>query len=223
MPDLKPFEAPQYPKPTALPLFTLPQPNQAGLALTPLAMPSPISYSFTPAPLITPSLAVSSSITGTDQITGMVGATEGWISDTISYTTWLSSEVEAINYTGTFTLASAPEWYAPSLPRPMADVGWTFETMQSGIDSGQRYSLNAWAAFVGYTASLPFQLIKSILELFRFLGAFGLFVAWLLIMLPLVLFFKIFEFLKSLVIRLFNFILDVIGFFLSLLKLLPFV
>ncbi|GIK42356.1 MAG: hypothetical protein BroJett011_61890 [Chloroflexota bacterium] len=223
MPDPKPFEAPQYPKPTSLPLLTLPQPNPNGYAPTPLALPSPVSYSITPAPLLTTTMTSSSTITSTEQISGMVGTTQGWISDTISYTNWLSGEIEAITYTDTFTIVAAPEWYAPSLPRPMANVGWTFETMQSGIDDGKRYSLTAWASFTGYIASLPVQLIKAVFDLFRFLGAFGLFVAWLLIMLPLVLFFKIFEFLKGLVIRLFNFILDVIGFILQLIKLLPFV
>jgi hypothetical protein len=61
------------------------------------------------------------------------------------------------------------------------------------------------------------------MDLFRFMGPFGLFVAWLLVLLPVVLFFKIFEFFKSLVIRLFNFIFDMIRFILELIKLIPFV
>jgi len=145
-----------------------------------------------------------------------------WTTDVVSFTTWLSTSA-TINATDTFTIATAPEWYASSLPRPLADVGWTFEQMQSGADQGQRYSLGSWAALAGHTSSLPIQLSKSVRDLFRFLGPFGLFITWLLVMLPLVLFFKIFEFLKNLVIRVFNFVLDLIGFILGLIKLIPFV
>lgn len=191
----------------------------------PISM-SQISTTFSISYSVPFTLSGSGSLTGTaayTTISSTVGTAQGWISDTISYTTWLSDEIAALNYTEAFTIESAPADYAPSLPRALADVGWTFETMQSGIDSGQRYSLASWASFSGHIASLPVQLIKSVFELFRFLGAFGLFVGWLLIMLPLVLFFKIFEFLKTLVIRLFNFIFDSIRFILEIIKLLPFV
>jgi hypothetical protein len=221
MPEPKEFKAPKYPAPTSIPLLTLPQPNPNGFIPTPLVLTSPITASFTPAPLVLPS--VLSNTGGTGLVTGTIGTASGWITETISYTTWLSEEIEAVSYTETFSILNAPVWYAPSLPRPMANVGWTFENMQDGIAQGKRYSLTTWADFAGYIASLPIQLIKAILDLFRFLGAFGLFVIWLLIMLPVVLFFKVFEFLKSLVIKLFNFILDVIRFILEIIKLLPFV
>jgi hypothetical protein len=55
------------------------------------------------------------------------------------------------------------------------------------------------------------------------MGPFGLFVTWLLVLLPAVLFFKIFEFFKSLIIRVFNFVLDMVRFILELIKLIPFV
>lgn len=146
---------------------------------------------------------------------------QGWISSTVSYTTWISGEIETLMYTGTFEIQSAPEWYAPDLPRPMADIGWTFEQLSSGIDSGQRYSLAQWAWFAGEVVSLPFQFVKLVRQLIQFLGAFGLFLAWLLIMLPVVLFFKMFLFLKNLFIKLLNWIIAVIGFFIDLIKLLP--
>ncbi|NJN95685.1 MAG: hypothetical protein HC875_17020 [Anaerolineales bacterium] len=201
--------------PTSIPAVKLPSwPPVATMA--PIATPAtPISLALIP----TPGFPSHSWVPAPGEPTPTPLA---WTTDVVSFTSWLSAST-SINGTDTFTVASAPGWYAPSLPRPLADVGWTFETMQGGIATGQRYSLAAWAALAGYLASLPIQLIKSVMDVFRFMGPFGLFVGWLLIMLPGVLFFKVFEFFKSLVIRLFNFIFDMIRFILELIKLIPFV
>ena len=223
MPDPRDFGPPEYPNPTSIPVLSLPQPNQNGWNPAPITLPSPLAAQFTPAAISLPSLAVTNTITGSQATTDTMATISTWITDTLEYTEWLSDEIEAIQYTDSFTVETAPEWYAPSLPRPLANAGWTFETLQSGIDTGERYPVTVWAGFFGYLASLPVQFIKSLYELFAFLGPFGLFIIWLLVMLPVVLFFKILEFLKNLVISLFNLILDIIGFFLNLIKLLPFV
>jgi hypothetical protein len=149
-------------------------------------------------------------------VTGILDTGSGWISNVVSYTDWLSGEVSTLQQTGTFTLASAPEWYAPDLPRPMADVGWTLEGLQTGIDSGERYSLSTWAWFAGYMTSLPVQLGKVVFQIIQFLGPLGQFVIWLFIMLPYKLWIKFLIFIKNIIISLFNFIIGVIRFALEL-------
>lgn len=215
-----------FPVPTSIPALVFPPPpspispdaipTPAPLSLTPIATPdysSTISYT-TPI-----SLDFSASVTDTaayTAVTGILGSGSGWISSVVSYTGWLSGEVSTLQETGTFTIASAPEWYAPDLPRPMADVGWTIEGLQDGIDSGERYSLSTWAYFTGYMASLPVQLAKVTFQIFQFLGPLGLFVIWLLIMLPYKLWVKALIFIKNLFISLFNFVVDLLRFVLEL-------
>lgn len=238
-PALTPRSTPS-PLPMPSPLtMTLPLPNPiTNTTPSPLSLPAPLTSTFgltAPNPVNLNPVTAFSSTNLVDLITPqplngsqpfsqsqIITNTNDFVGNAISYTTWLSGEVAALNYTETFTIAVAPAWYAPALPRPMANVGYTFETLQAGIETGHRYHIWTWAAFFGYIVSLPIQLIKAIFDLFRFLGAFGLFVIWLLIMLPVVLFFKILEFLKSLVIKLFNFIIDAIRFILDLIKLIPF-
>lgn len=215
-----------FPVPTSIPALVFPPPpspispdaipTPAPLSLTPIATPnysSTISYT-TPI-----SLDFSASVTDTaayTTVSGILGAGSGWISSVVSYTGWLSGEVSTLQETGTFTISAAPEWYAPDLPRPMADVGWTIEGLQDGIDEGERYSLSTWAYFAGYMASLPIQLTKVVFQIFQFLGPLGLFVIWLLIMLPYKLWVKFLIFIKNLLISLFNFIVDLIRFVLEL-------
>lgn len=249
-PDPIEFPYPRYNAPTSIPSFNFPNVPSPYNPPT-LTIPSPIASTYTPQPFNTPqtsavtptnlltmnttiSLSYSNPISpdftyggtitntaGYTQAEGMTGELQGWISGTVSYTTWLSGEVNTLMYTGTFEMESAPEWYAPAMPRPMADVGWTFETLQSGIDTGVRYSIATWASFVGEVLSLPFQFIKLLRQIVQFMGPLGLFLAWLLIMLPVVLFFKIFLFIKNLFIKLFNWIIDVIGFLIGLIRLIP--
>lgn len=209
--------------------FSLDVPDAISLSVSSL---TPISFtSATAIPLvgISTSLSISyttpatlgsgSSITGSEgysDATGLLGGVSGLVTDVVSYTTWLSTTVDNINPTETFTIASAPAWYAPPLPRPLADVGWTFETLQGGIDEGRRYSMSAWAGFFGYVASLPFQFMKVLYQIVQFLGPLGLFITWLLLMAPLVTYFRILLFFKNLFISLLNFIIKVIGFLLDL-------
>lgn len=212
--------------PTSIPALSFPPPpspinpdpisTPAPLSLTPIPTPnysSTISYS-TPS-----SLDFSAGITDSAAYTGVSGVLQsgsGWISTVISYTGWLSGDAATLQQTGTFTIATAPAWYAPDLPRPMADIGWTFEQLQDGIDDGTRYSLNQWAWFAGYIASMPVQLVKILFQIFQFLGPLGLFVIWLLIMLPYKLWVKALIFIKNTFIALFNFIIQVLRFLLQL-------
>lgn len=244
MPSAVPFPRPNYGIPTSIPVISLPTANPNGVTLPTVNLPSPLAISYTPPAFSTPSLGVVTAtplvsintslelsydspmgistpgITGSESYSDtsvyLIGVS-GLVSDVVSYTTWLSTTVANINPTETFTIASAPDWYAPPLPRPLADVGWTFETMQSGIDEGRRYSMSAWAGFSGYVVSLPFQFMKVLYQIVQFLGPLGLFLAWLLLMAPLVTYFRILLFFKNLFISLLNFIIKVIGFLLDLL------
>lgn len=243
MPATVPFPRPDYSQPTSIPVINLPTANPNGFTPPTLALPSPLVISYTPPAFSTPSLGVvtatplltinsslalsyntpltigAPSITGSESysdVSGLLGGVSGLVTDVVSYTTWLSTTVENINPTETFTIASAPAWYAPPLPRPLADVGWTFETLQGGIDEGRRYSMAAWAGFAGYVVSLPFQFIKVLYQIVQFLGPLGLFITWLLLMAPLVTYFRILLFFKNLFISLLNFIIKVIGFLLDL-------
>jgi hypothetical protein len=234
MPNAIEFPHPHYGVPTSIPPLDLPpapSPLDANLdsppsplSIAPLALPavvsSPITLTsiMTSIPIATPNYSVNLDSTGEmtgTQIytltTGVLGQGHAIINEVVSYTGWLSGEIGAMQMTGTLTIESAPEWYAPYLPRPMADIGWTFEGLDDSMYSFTRYSLSSWSWFFGEIAAMPFSLIKMVWELFRFLGPFGLFVIWLIgIMVPTVLGFNILKFLKILMVRLFNFILWVI-------------
>jgi hypothetical protein len=213
-----------FPVPTSIPALVFPPPpspinpddipTPAPLSLTPIATPD---YSTTISYTTPISLDFSAGVTDSaayTTVSGILGTGTGWISSVVSYTGWLSGEVSTLQETGTFTIASAPEWYAPDLPRPMADVGWTIEGLQSGIDDGERYSLSTWAWFTGYMASLPVQLSKVLFQIIQFLGPLGLF-----IMLPYKLWVKFLIFIKNLIVALFNFVLDLLRFILELIGL----
>jgi hypothetical protein len=117
-------------------------------------------------------------------ISGTLGSGEGLTGDIISYTSWLSGEITALEGRETFTLSAAPAWYAPQLPRDIANVGWTFELLNT--EAGNRYTMQTWAAMFGSIVAMPIKLSLNIWELFRFFGPFGLFVIWLLTMAVLV-------------------------------------
>lgn len=182
-----------------------------------LPISSTISLSYTAA--MTPDFSTISDTAAYTTISNIIGAGSGWISSVVSYTDWISGEASTLQETGTFTIAAAPAWYAPDLPRPMANVGWTIEELQTGIDSGERYSLTTWAWFAGYLASLPVQLGKVTFQVFQFLGPLGLFVTWLFVMLPYKLWVKLLIFIKNLFIALFNFVVDLLRFLLELIGL----
>lgn len=144
----------------------------------------------------------------------------GVVSDVISNTNALSATwVTLWNQTDEWVIASAPDWYAPTLPRPMADIGWRFELM--GTDVRRRYSLTAWGGLVAEIIALPIRLIKGLQDLGALLGPFGLFLTWMWIMFPVVLFFKMIEFLKYLAVSIWNFIVQVAHIIMDLIELIP--
>jgi len=126
------------------------------------------------------------------------------VDNVVSYTEWLSSTT--VQATNTFTIATAPITYAAALPRPIADVGYTIEQMQTDTDSGKTYSINTWASLFGYLIAIPIQLVKMLYQLATLMGPIGLFVSWLFFMLPFVLGVRLFMFIKNMLIGLFNFI-----------------
>lgn len=202
--------------PGAISLPAISLPSVSTESLTSISTTLSISYS-------TPLTLGAGSMTGTagySFVTDLNDNGRGIISDVVSYTDYLSGEVAALQFSGTLTITSAPDWYAPYLPRPMADIGWTFE--QVGTEEGLHLSLNNWSYLFGSMASMPFSLAKAILELFRFMGPFGLFLVWLLIiMLPAVFGFKILLFIKNTFIRVINFILTVLDWILKLWNAVP--
>lgn len=165
-------------------------PTPAPITPTELYTPAPLDFSIIPTP--DPSVATPTPWPWTQKI--------------ISFTEYLSNSA-TMNPTQTITVLNAPADYAPDMPRPFANVGYTFEQMEA---NGQQYSLNAWASLAGYMASLPVQMVKPLLELAEFMGPFGLFVIWLLVMLPFVLAVRLFVFFKNLIIKVMNLVIDII-------------
>jgi len=217
LPQPTPWASPEaYPMPDVITLSSISLPDVATVSLTSINTSLSISYS-------SPATLGAGSLTGTAGYTFITGLNDdgrGIISDVMSYTDYLSGEVVALQFSGTLTLTTAPDWYAPYLPRPMADVGWTFE--QVGTDEGLKLSLANWSYLFGSMASMPFSLAKAIFELFRFMGPFGLFLIWLLIiMLPAVFGFKVLLFIKNTFIRVINFILTVLDWILKLWNAVP--
>lgn len=168
-------------------------------------------------------LSLNAPITSSSAYTAINGINEGGrgiITSLLTYTDYLSNEITNLQYTQSLTIGTAPSWYAPYMPRPMADIGWTFE--QVGEDSTARYSLTTWSYLFGSMAAMPIQLARGLLDLFRFLGPFGLFMIWLIvIMLPAVLGFRLLLFIKNTFIRLINFALTVIDWVLKLWNAVP--
>jgi hypothetical protein len=242
MPSPIPFPEPNYDNPTSIPTISYPD-VPSPLELTPIPIPSVISFSTpvfsdsTPVPLnsISTSITISyssfisidSGVTGTEIysiIGGVIGQGQGIISDVTSYTNYISGQIASMQYTESFTIATAPDWYAPKMPRDYANVGWTFELMNGDMYAVKRYSVATWSSIFGYMAALPIKLIKMIWELFRFLGPFGLFLIWLLVvMLPFVLGIKILLFLVVLFVRFINFVLTIVDWILKLWGALPFI
>lgn len=170
-----------------------------------------ISYS-TPA-----LLSVSTDLTATNavsQVSNLLLSTQNTISGIITYTDSLSNTIFELSMaTDTLATGNAPAWYSPALPRPIADVGWRFEEM--GQDTRKRYSVAAWGIWMAEVLAIPVQLVKGLAPVAQLLGPFGLFLAWLLIMAPIVLLFKILRFLKDAAIAIFNFLFEIIKFLIS--------
>jgi hypothetical protein len=163
--------------PAAISLTALAGPvtGTASVDLTAISTTLLISYT----PFVT--LSGETTLTGTTLITtvgDLIGVAGTTAQDLISYTNSISQSYADLQSTEAITVLTAPADYVPDLPRPMANVGWTFEQM----DTNDSFSLRSWAGFVGYVASLPISIIKAYVEFASNLGPFSLFLTWLLIM-----------------------------------------
>ena len=221
-PQLPEINLPDTPPPVTPSPWATPQLPEINLPETPIPTLSPINASIglsysTPAPI-----NISADMTATNTISGISGlllSTRDTISDIVSYTNGLSTTIYQITIaTDTLNIDHAPDWYAPALPRPMADVGWRFEQM--GTDVTRRYSIAAWGIWMIEVLTLPIKFIKGLSFIAELFGPFGLFLAWLLIMFPVVLLFKALNWLKNLIIQIFNFLFDLIRIIIG--KLVPF-
>jgi len=165
---------------------------------------------------------ITSTVTGPISSTvALIRETRSTISGVISYTSYLSKAIYSTTLAvDTIITTTAPSWYAPAMPRPMADVGYQFEIMAG--DLRKRYSIATWAAWVANVIAVPIQFAKSLLPFAQIMGPFGLFLGWLFVMAPVVLMFRTLEFLKTMVIRVFNFIWDVIKFIGDIWDMIPF-
>lgn len=225
--------------PTLIPDITLPNigglgdpPPTPEFTTTPLATPDlpVINLPGTPQPTLSPintfiglqyptpaGVSMEANLTATNavsDVTNLLLSTQSGISGVVSYTNDLSNTIYAITLaTDTLNVDTAPEWYAPALPRPVANVGWRFEGM--GQDVRKRYSIAAWGIWMVEVLALPVQFIKGLNFLAALSGPFGLFLAWLLIMFPVVLLFRALEFLKNTAIQIFNFLFELIKFIIS--------
>lgn len=132
----------------------------------------------------------------------------------------LSAEAAWMTTPTTFTIQTAPITYAEHLPRPFANVGYTFENMQGNI--GFMYDPRAWASLFGYIIGLPIAMVKFLYTLAGLMGPVGMFVTWLLILLPFTLWIKLALFIKNLVITIINLIIKLIQFIGDLWDLIPF-
>jgi len=215
-----PISVPRFNAPTTIPRFSYPgtpAPLQIALPTAPapiewatLEDPQPITAADTSA--ISYSNAIELDLAGNtvgdghDVAYTLLGTAGQWPAMVVDYTDTISGFAATLEGTGTFTIASAPDWYAPALPRDMAAVGWTFEGLIAGSDFSERYSLATWSYMFASTASMPFRLAKGVFNFFRALGPFGLMVGWLFIMFPLVLFFSMLPYIKRAIMTVFHFI-----------------
>lgn len=87
-----------------------------------------------------------------------------------------------------------------------------------GVQSNQdpnpplQYGIKQWATFAGLLVAMPFQLLKILYLVVQFVGPLGLFITWLLVMIPVVLFFKLLKLIKDIIIWLLNLLITVFEF-----------
>lgn len=133
----------------------------------------------------------------------------------------LQAEVNVMKTPGTpFVINTPPADYAPSLPRNVAAVGWTFENMDSSAGLG--FGVTEWAALFGYIVSLPFQLFKMLYNISNLMGPFRLFLLWMIILLPFRLWIILALFIRRVVFSLINLIFKLIQLIGDIWDLIPF-
>jgi hypothetical protein len=82
----------------------------------------------------------------------------------------------------------------------MREISWRFETMRH--DTTKRYKFSDWVTLAINILTVPIHLIKGLMEFAELLGPIALFLGWVLIMIPIALFFKYSNVLKAWVIAL---------------------
>lgn len=127
------------------------------------------------------------------------------MSQTMALSQSMSTMIVSSNW---ITASTVPADYAAWLPRPVAQIGYQFETM--GSDLQRRYSVVDWTRFFVSILVIPIKFVKGLFVLGRFLGPLGLFMAWLFVMLPLVAWMKLAGFIKDTIIKIINFFIEVI-------------
>lgn len=174
---------------------------------------TPTGYGSTPVPLST--MLPSIPITYTEPLTKFTVATNTldltWysqtITDVISYTNSVTNSV--VQSTQSITVITAPVDYVPDLPRPLANIGWTFEQLGSE-DSQANFTISSWSSFIGYMAAAPFQLIKMLwLFAVRF-PILALVLSWLFIMVALVVWLRLLRAIYHLVWAIVDFVIKII-------------
>jgi len=183
---------------------------------SPVVMPIAASLGVqipTPRP-ITSGQSISTTQLITD-VSDFLSGTQSTLNEVVSYTDYFSATMyEIILNDDVLDENDAPEWYATPLPRPVANVGWRFEQMSQ--DTRKRYSVASWGVWVAETAALPVQMVKGLRWITEIFSPLGLFIGWLLIMLPIVAVFRAMKWLKNAFIGIFNFVFEVIKFLISL-------
>ena len=156
-----------------------------------------------------------------DDVEDGIQGTRTFFEGTMSQTLALSQSMSTLIVSNDVISASTvPADYAPALPRPVAQVGWQFDNM--GSDLQRRYSVTEWAKFFISIVAIPVKFVKGLFVLGRYLGPLGLFLAWLFVMLPIVMWMKFANFIKNLIIQIFNLVIEAIRIIGDILDLFPF-
>ncbi len=170
-----------------------------------------VGFSCSP-PLVCPTPApirMDADLGAIDEVEDGINGTRVFFEDTMSQTLALSETMSTLVVSPDVISASTvPAEYAPGLPRAVAQVGWQFETM--GSDLQRRYSVTEWSTFFISIVAIPVKFVKGIFVLGRYLGPLGLFLAWLFVMLPIVMWMKFANFIKNLVIKIINLVIEII-------------
>ena len=211
------FDSPDlYPPPTLIPNIIPPTVNvpnppplstnvlpTISLATTPQPTIRPINTSigiapYTPAPI---SATVSQTTTNAyNGLTGLLTNTNIIITNVASLTTVISGEIAYLNGGDSMITVTVPSTWAYGLPDEMREISWQFETMRH--DTTKRYKFSDWITLAINILTVPIHLIKGLMEFAELIGPIALFLGWVLIMIPVSLFFKYSNVLKAWVIAL---------------------
>jgi hypothetical protein len=174
-------------------------------------------------PLVCPTPAAiryDANIEAIDGVRDSINSTRGFFSNTISITLAMSNTMATVIIADDVITASAvPDDYAPTLPRPVAQIGWQFESM--GSDLQRRYSVSEWGKLFIQVLVVPIKFIKGLIVLGRYLGPLGLFLAWLLVVFPIVAWKEFIKIAWMVIVKVYNLVMDAWGIIRDLWNALP--